>query len=326
MRRLRSPLQDRAVVCAPSGRFLRSAQFSGLQKRWAHRVKVALLKTWFRSVAAGVSFAEREATDTLATTEGTRWLRFSTKPAKVYVRIGAVVCSFWISSALAQPDAQFTEANQEYAQGQYKEAIVGYETLVRAGEWNANLFYDLGNAYFRTGDFGHAILNYARALALDRHHPEAKANLQIARDEARALELQPSRLERYLQFATANQYSVAAAAAFWLMIFAVATVLFARRRSAALMALSMCCLFVCGFAVWAIYTLEHGNNGRALAIVTGNDVQARLATADTANSVLALPPGSEIKILSTRGDWMYAALPNDLRGWIPAKDAEPVRL
>jgi len=60
--------------------------------------------------------------------------------------------------------------------------------------------------------------------------------------------------------------------------------------------------------------------------VTGKDVQARLATADTANSVLALPAGSEIKVLSTRGDWIYAALPNNLRGWIPAKNAERVRL
>ena len=79
-------------------------------------------------------------------------------------------------------------------------------------------------------------------------------------------------------------------------------------------------------AVWAIHTLDNSSKGRALAIVTGNDVQARLATADTANSVLALPAGSEIKILSTRGDWMYAALPNDLRGWIQTKYAEQVRL
>jgi hypothetical protein len=39
-----------------------------------------------------------------------------------------------------------------------------------------------------------------------------------------------------------------------------------------------------------------------------------------------LPPGSEIKVLSERGDWIYAALPNDLRGWIPANGAERVRL
>ena len=233
---------------------------------------------------------------------------------------------FSVASAFAQSDAEFAKANQEYAQGHFKEAIAGYEALVRGGQWNANLFYDLGNAYFRTRDFGRAILNYERALALDRHHPEATANLQIARDESRALELQPTRLERYLQFASINQYSIAAAVALWLGIFGIVALIFARRRSAALMSLSILCLLVCAVAVWAIHTLDNSSKGRALAIVTGNDVQARLATADTANSVLALPAGSEIKILSTRGDWMYAALPNDLRGWIQTKNAEQVRL
>ena len=243
-------------------------------------------------------------------------------------RLATLFCLlFGIASlAFAQGDADFAKANQEYAQGHFKEAVSGYEVLVRAGQWNANLFYDLGNAYFRTGDFGRAILNYERALALDRHHPEATANLQIARDEARALELQPGRLEHYLQFASINQYSIVAAAAFWLAIFAVLALIFARRRSVALKAVSIFCLLVFAIAAWATYTLEHGSKGRALAIVTGNDVQARLATADTANSILALPPGSEIKILSTRGDWMYASLPNDLRGWIQTKNAEQVRL
>ncbi len=230
------------------------------------------------------------------------------------------------SAAFAQSEADFTKANQDFAQGHFKEAIASYEALVRAGQWNANLFYDLGNAYFRTRDFGRAILNYERALALDNHHPEATANLQIARDEARALELQPTKLERYLQFATVNQYSIAAAVALWLGIFGIAALIFGRRRSAALMSLSILCLLVGTVAIWAIHTLDNGSEGRGLAIVTGSDVQARLATADTANSVLALPAGSEIKILSTRGDWMYATLPNDLRGWIQTKNAEQVRL
>jgi len=85
-------------------------------------------------------------------------------------------------------------------------------------------------------------------------------------------------------------------------------------------------LLVFAGAIFAIWQVERGSKGNALAIVTGKDVQARLATADTANAVLALPPGSEVKILSTRGDWTYVALPNNLRGWIPAKNAERVRL
>jgi len=240
--------------------------------------------------------------------------------------IAFIFSAVWAASSPAQTDTDFTKANQEYAQGHFKEATSGYEALVRAGEWSANVFYDLGNAYFRTGDFGRAVLNYERALALERHHPEATANLQIARDEARALEMQQSSPERYLQFASVNQYSIAATIAFWLAIFAIVVLIFARRRSAMTITVSILCLLVCAVSIYAAYALEQGSKGHGLAIVTGKDVQARLATADTANSVLALPPGSEIKILSTRGDWTYAALPNNLRGWIPAKDAEQVRL
>ena len=236
----------------------------------------------------------------------------------------AMVCTSVAASAFAQTD--FDKANQEYAQRHFKEAIADYETLVRSGPLSANLFYDLGNAYFRTGDFGRAILNYERALALERHHPEATANLQIARDEAHALELQQSLPERYLQFASINEFSIAAVIAFWLAVLAIVMLIFARRRSAPLIATLIFCLLVSAVAVYAVYTLERGSNGSALAIVTGKNVQARLATADTANSVLALPPGTEVKILSTRGDWIYAALPNSLRGWIPAKDAQQVRL
>jgi len=237
-----------------------------------------------------------------------------------------MVCTFVVSSAFAQSDAEFAKANENYAAGHFQEAVNGYETLVRAGEWSANLFYDLGNAYFRVGDFGHAILNYERALALDRHHPEADANLRIVRDEARALEMQSSWPERYFQFGSLNQYSVVAAVAFWLGMFCIFRLIFGRRHSAAIITLSILSFSTFVIAAFAIYKLENGNNGRALAIVTGTGVEARFATADSANSVLALPPGSEIKILSTRGDWIYAALPNNLRGWLPAKSAELVRL
>jgi len=188
------------------------------------------------------------------------------------------------------------------------------------------VFYDLGNAYFRTGDFGRAILNYERALVLEPHHPEATANLQIARDEAHALELQPGRLERYLEFASVNQYTVTAAVAFWIAAFCLAVLVFTRRRSRATLTLLLVMLLISAGGIVATWQLERGSEGSALAVVTGKDVQARLATADTANSVLALPPGSEVKIVSTRGDWIYAALPNNLRGWIPAKNTERVRL
>jgi tetratricopeptide (TPR) repeat protein len=229
-------------------------------------------------------------------------------------------------AASAADEGTFAKANQAYAEARFQEAAEGYENLVQSGQWNATLFYDLGNAYYRLGSFGKAILNYERALALDPRHPEADANLRLARDEARALELRKDWIERYARVATVKQYTIAADVAFWFALFMIAYMSLSRRRSAGRIALIALSLLVCGVSVFAIFTLENGTHGNALAVVTAKEIEARLATADNAKSVLLLPAGSEIKILSERGDWVYAALPNDQRGWIPASSAERVRL
>jgi tetratricopeptide (TPR) repeat protein len=244
-----------------------------------------------------------------------------------WVGIAAIVlgCAT-VSMARADQDPVFAQANQQYSEGHFQEAIKSYESLVASGQWSANLFYDLGNAWFRLGDFGQTILNYERALALDPHHPEAAANLALVRDEARALELKRNAFERYIEAGTPTQYSIAAAIAFWTTLLLTAHFFFSRRRSAALVVLTIFSAVLFAGTVFALYSLETGSKGEALAIVTGKDIVARLATADNASSVLALPRGSEIKVLSQRGDWLYAELPNDLRGWIPATGAQRVRM
>jgi hypothetical protein len=230
------------------------------------------------------------------------------------------------SVAPAEPNGQFAKANQEYAAGDFDAATRDYEDLVRSRQDTPNLFYNLGNAYFRKKDFGHAILNYERALALDPRHPEGQANLRIARDEARGLELVPTKLERILAVATPNQYTIAAAIAFWVFAFGTVAFVFGSRRRRSLLALSILSLSIFAVTALAAWQLERGKSGAGLAIVTAENADARLATADTANRVLTLPAGSEIRILSERGDWIYAALPNNLQGWIPAKTIEAVRL
>jgi tetratricopeptide (TPR) repeat protein len=235
-----------------------------------------------------------------------------------------VLCAAHLVSAA--DDSVFAAATRAYEAKNYAEAAQGYESLVQSRKWNATVFYDLGNAYYRLGNFGKAILNYERALALEPRHPEAQANLRLASDEARALELRKDRLERYAGIATVKQYSIIAAASGWLALFIAGHLLLSRRRSARGLALIALSLIVCGASIFAIYTLENGTRGPALAIVTAKEIEARLATADNAKSVLLLPAGSEIRILSERGDWVYAALPNDQQGWIPAASAERVRL
>ena len=243
----------------------------------------------------------------------------------IVVLLVFVAGASFLPAQTAEPDA-WRKANEEYAAGRFREAMALYDGLVRDGEHSAALFYNLGNAAFRSDDLGRAILNYERALALEPQHPEARANLQLAQDKARALQFRQNRWERALTRATPAQYTLAAVATFWIAAFAGASWFLARRRSRATTALCILALMACAGSVAGAYVRETGNRGRFRAVVLAKNIEARLATADNAGTVLALPAGSEIRILSKRGEWVYAALPNEARGWIPADAAELVRL
>src|SRR4051794_7845217 len=128
---------------------------------------------------------------------------------KIRVLLFLAITAF-AAAGFSAAEGAFSKANQAYAEGRFGAAAAHYEGLINSGTWHANLFYDLGNAHYRLGDFGQAILNYERALALEPRHPEAEANLQLARDEARALELRRDSIERYASFATVKQYTTAA--------------------------------------------------------------------------------------------------------------------
>lgn len=237
-----------------------------------------------------------------------------------------LLVAFFTATASAQDADAFSRGNQQFAAGQFRESIESYSELVASGETSAALFYNIGNAQYRVGDFGAAILNYERALVLEPHHPEAEANLRLVRDKARALELKRSRWGEVVTRGTVTQYSVVAAVSFWIALFAIAALCFARRRTPVAVMVLIFASVACALAIAGLYSVEAGPRGKMLAIVTAKATDARLATADSSGTVLTLPPGSEINILSTRGEWIYAALPNDLRGWIPAKNAERVRL
>lgn len=72
------------------------------------------------------------------------------------------------------------EADSAYVRGQYQQAISLYESLLEQGS-SADVFYNLGNAYYRTENIPEAVLNYERALLLSPGDRDIRFNLQIAR-------------------------------------------------------------------------------------------------------------------------------------------------
>jgi tetratricopeptide (TPR) repeat protein len=84
-------------------------------------------------------------------------------------------------SAHSQPDSVLNMANKQYIEGNFDKAAELYQTLVDSGFYNAELFYNLGNAYFKLNRIPYAILNYERAFKLNPTDEDILFNLEFAR-------------------------------------------------------------------------------------------------------------------------------------------------
>lgn len=87
--------------------------------------------------------------------------------------------SLWAATSIYA--ASLDEANQVYAAGDYQTAAALYEQILADEGKAPELYYNLGNAYYKTGEIGRAILNYERALQLRPFYSDARYNLEIAR-------------------------------------------------------------------------------------------------------------------------------------------------
>lgn len=103
-----------------------------------------------------------------------------------YVTIIAFISLFMlIAAGLAQTsgyEETFYKANTAYRQDRFQEAADSYAQLITAGYKNGNMYYNLGNAYFRLDKPGYAILNYERARILIPRDADLNFNLKYARD------------------------------------------------------------------------------------------------------------------------------------------------
>src|SRR5206468_976205 len=82
------------------------------------------------------------------------------------------------------PNTIFFRANALYGEERHPEAAAEYEKILAAGYESGNLYFNLGNAWFRAGDTGRAILEYERARRLLPRDPDTRANLGYARSLA----------------------------------------------------------------------------------------------------------------------------------------------
>ncbi|MBV9658849.1 MAG: tetratricopeptide repeat protein [Verrucomicrobia bacterium] len=220
----------------------------------------------------------------------------------------------------------FAVGNRYYENGRYAEAITAYQESIQHGEASANLFYNLGNAAFRAGEAGRAVLNYERALRLQPSHQEAAANLAFVR---RQLGLPANAAPEARATTTAHSAATFGpwllAAGGWLLAAgALVSGLTAARRGGWTLGASGATLLLAGGA--AMFWLADPRwTDPARAVVVGTEgAEARYAPADTSDVVATLPTGGEVRVLQERGAWDYVELASKARAWIAASQVERI--
>ena len=98
-----------------------------------------------------------------------------TKKIFVFLFLSLTTIHLWSNEPLLD------SAKENYATGNFKTAIQHYQSILNKGLISPDIYYNLGNCYFRNGQLGRSILYYEKGLKLDPSHENASFNLALAK-------------------------------------------------------------------------------------------------------------------------------------------------
>ena len=237
-------------------------------------------------------------------------------------------------ACFASACAMTTKANadQAYAKEQYQQAIADYESLLKQGS-NADIYYNLGNAYYRVGNITRAIINYERAALLSPGDADIRFNLQIARSKTIDKITPESEMfffDWYRQFV--NLTSVDGWARTALISLAIAIIcalvyLFSQRlvaRKAGFYG-AIALLFV--FILSNLMAQQQKNRllHRTGAVITAPAVQVKSTPAANGTDVFNLHEGTKVDIIdSSMKQWKEIRIADGKRGWVETSKLEVI--
>ena len=219
------------------------------------------------------------------------------------------------------------EADSAYVRGQYQQAISDYESLLKQGT-SAELYYNLGNAYYRTENIPQAILNYERALLLSPGDRDIRFNLQIARSKTFDKIVPESEMFFITWYrAMVNMMSVDGWArtslfALGLTIILLLVYLFADRlwlRKAGFFG-GVALLTIFGMSNLFAWQQKQDLINRKGAIIFAPSVTVKSTPAANGTDLFVLHEGTKVVIIDgSMKDWKEVRLADGKEGWIESK-------
>ncbi len=244
-----------------------------------------------------------------------------------------VMATVLFANAFGQtPDSLFVKGNKHYDLGQFEEAANYFQQAVDSGYVAAELFFNLGNAYFKQNRIALAILNYERALLLKPNNDDFQFNLEMAYSfTSDKIEPLP---EMFLVAGYKNVTSLLNStqwATLSIVFFAFSLALFLHfwfsgSRLVKRLSFSFSTLALLLTLVLMLFASSERRkiDRRDSAIIMAPVVAVKSSPGNTGKDIFILHAGTKVKITNSIGEWNEIRIANGNKGWLPLNSIERI--
>lgn len=223
-------------------------------------------------------------------------------------------------------------ADDLYRMDDYQGAIAAYEDILAEGKSSADLYYNLGNAYYRDNQFARAILNYSRALRLRPTMTDARQNLELAQSKTvdHIVTLPQLFIVRWYN-SICSALSPTTWRILWLAAFALLAALFVTFRLARNYTLrkwtfvscfAALLLLLCISAFWRSSAIRF--NSHSEAVVMQSSVAIKSSPERQSVDKLILHEGTTVRIDEELSGWYKITIADGTNGWCESNAIERI--
>lgn len=220
------------------------------------------------------------------------------------------------------------KGNSHFMSGEYELAIKEYQAVIDSGYESAELYYNLGNAYYKSHKITLALVNYERANLLDPGDEEILHNLEMARqlviDEIDKLpEFLPKVwCRRFISLLKTDQWAYISMITFPLSLLFFLLYLFVRhvriRKMSFWMASVVMIISLSSFVF--SYHQKRLVYDNSYAIIISPSVTIKSSPDDSGTELFQLHEGTKVEIIDQLGEWKEIKLSDGNIGWLRMND------
>lgn len=241
---------------------------------------------------------------------------------------------FFIDLIPAQyhPDSLFNVANKAYIDKKYNEALNAYETLFNNGFRSSELFFNAGNAYFKTGNYAKAILFYERAKLIDPSNDDIDFNLAKTRTYViDKIEIIPDFFikawyKNLLTGLSSNAWAIISLFAF--LVFTLSLLIYLLVSKAGLKRISfyfaLFLFFVSVLGLTFAFKTKHFIENSDSAIIMSPTVTVKSSPDYESTDVFIIHEGTKVFIVRSLNGWNEIKLTDGKQGWLESQTIEKI--